>query len=40
MKKKLSLNKKTLKNLKLKLRQINETKIAPVTRNPSNTSSC
>jgi hypothetical protein len=41
MKKKLSLNKKTLKNLKLKLKAISQAKIAPaVNLAPSNTASC
>jgi hypothetical protein len=45
MKKKLSLNKKTLKNLKLKLKKVSDRKAAPLVLDyvalaPSNGSSC
>jgi hypothetical protein len=41
MKKKLTMKKKTLKSLKLKLKQINDRKVAPaVLLAPSNGSSC
>jgi len=41
VKKKLTLNKKTLKNLKLKLRQVSDRKVAPMAApDPSNGSSC
>ena len=41
MKKKLTLNKRTLKNLKLKIKQISARKAAPlVALRPSNTASC
>jgi len=40
--KKLTLNKKTLKNLKLKLQQFNDRKVTPMAAalDPSNGSSC
>jgi len=40
VKKKPRLSKKTLRNLKLKLRQLNPRKVAPLILNPSNGSSC
>lgn len=40
MKKKLSLNKKTIKNLKLKLKEVSDRKAAPMLPDPSNGSSC
>jgi hypothetical protein len=42
MKKKLKVHKKTLKNLKLKLRQLSDRKVAPLyyDRAPTNGESC
>jgi hypothetical protein len=42
MKKKLKLNKKTVKNLKLKLKKVSDRKVAPMMMfdDPSNGSSC
>jgi len=42
MKKKLKITKKTLRSLKLKLKQVNDRKAAPTTLflNPTNSSSC
>jgi hypothetical protein len=40
MKKKLAVNKKALKTLKLKLKQVSDRKVAPYLRDPSNGSSC
>lgn len=43
MKKKIKLNKKTVKNLKLKLKSVSDRKVAPLlplVEDPSNGSSC
>jgi len=40
VKKKPRLSKKTLRNLRLKLRQLNPRKVAPLLLNPSNGQSC